>query len=577
RFRRLVRLVRLSGRAFGCCRLGPASVVGLVRLLVGLSGFWSGLSGFWSGLSGFWSGLSGFWSGLSGFWSGLSGFGRACPASGRVCPASGRACPASGVPVCLPLSALPSNRAVMNGRHQQAARCFRRLPQATRPGATSSACPRRANAVFRASHGSDHLSTPCEKPPSLRCAADVAPALAATFGQTARICRLFTRQAVGQLAEVALGGVAAPMETLLATVASSNFVRRGGGEPAGLPYGSSWRSETPSERARPQQTAQTRQRQNRHRQGSGHRHACLLGLPLDGASASSGSGIQRRTVELFSPDGSLSLVREVRPSPIGSPTQQLQVATRGHPARPAGPADGPSLRADGSGVYRDFLLTYPAFYQSGLPVAKRLLGAAGNQEEPERRTSSATGCSWPGLAVTLTISPPSRSSSGCCCGSTVLGAGRGGRREERRLLGSPVAPDRWERGDRVGAGEIASCRSPEPPAGRSGRHRRQLCPTKLELDDDIDQVDAGLQLRLRECHRLNWRARQLRLHAVLKLPTSLSRRVRAFGCCRDLLPEETAAAVNDRDGQRRRLKLRGSLAFGQWGSAGWMVSVSPGL
>uniref|UniRef100_A0A1I8FR07 N-terminal Ras-GEF domain-containing protein n=1 Tax=Macrostomum lignano TaxID=282301 RepID=A0A1I8FR07_9PLAT len=498
-------------------------LVGLVWLLAGLSGFWSGLSGFWSGLSGFWSGLSGFlvglvrfWSGFVRLWSGLSGFWSACPLLvvrllvGFVRLLVGLV-RLLELPVCLPLSALPSNRGRHERRHQQAARCFRRLRQV------------------------DAL----RKPPSLRCAADVA-ALAATFGQLRGFAD-FTRagRRAARRGCACVGGVAAPMETLLADGRELEFLvrtcqRRGGGEPAGAAGRSSWRSETPSER----RGLSNRRRRGKDRSAPALATGCVFArvplMELQRVLAAESS----RTVELFSPDGSLSLVREVRPSPIGSPTQQLQVATRGTPRGLLDQLTEPRCELTDPGFTEDFLLTYPAFYQSGLPVAKRLLGAAGNQEEPERRTRAIRVLlAWAGSHFDDFAASPELFGVLLRLDQLLRAAAGEEAAGERRLLRLACSTDP------VGAGRSASCRSPEPPLAAQGATAGNSVD-ELEPDDDIDQVDEGLQLRLR-VHRLNGAGRQLRLPRDAQVSDVVAASRRAFGCCRDLLPDETAAAVND--------------------------------
>uniref|UniRef100_A0A1I8FGI7 RTTN_N domain-containing protein n=1 Tax=Macrostomum lignano TaxID=282301 RepID=A0A1I8FGI7_9PLAT len=484
-----------------------------------LSGFWSGLSGFWSGLSA--SGRA-VWllvglvrllvglvrlSGrvLSGFWSGLSAAsGRAlsgflvgfCPASGRACPASGRAsasgrlvgllvgfCPGfwSGLSgfwsclCCLPLSALPSNRAVMNGGTKQARAmlqegCARAAASATTASATLGRPPSAVDAL--------------RKPPSLRCAADVA-ALAATFGQLRGFAD-FTRQAVGQLAEVALGGVVrADGDTASRRSRSSNFwcvrtcQRRGGGEPAGLPDGAAGGR---------RRLRRRRGLSNRRRRGKDR-----------SAPWSFSEFWQRNPAALWSCSARtarcLLCVKSGRPQ-LARPTQQLQVATRGTPRGLLDQLTEPRCE-----------LTDPG---PACPVAKRLLGAAGNQEEPERRTRAIRVLlAWAGSHFDDFAASPE-----------LFGV----------LLAARPAASGGRGGGGGGRAAAAAARlqhriRPEPPLAAQGATAGNSVD-ELEPDDDIDQVDEGLQLRLR-------------------FLTSLPRRVELSAAAGTCCPTKTAAAVND--------------------------------
>uniref|UniRef100_A0A1I8FQN3 Secreted protein n=1 Tax=Macrostomum lignano TaxID=282301 RepID=A0A1I8FQN3_9PLAT len=326
------RLVRLL---VGLVRL----LVGFVRLLVGLSA--SGRACPASGRACRASGrvLSGFWSGLSGFWSacpasgrvvasgrlvrllvGLVGFWSACPASGRVCPASGRACPASAscLSVCPSLHS-PLNRAVMNGgtsrRRDASGGCARSVSNATRRRhffGLSSSAKRRLPRVARLRHlddddlpmvdadvdeddellqaaasANDSLgdswsatvgkSTPCEN--RRRCAA---PPTWRPWPLPRQLRGFADFTAAGRRGSSPRSG-RADGDTASRRSRASNFwcalvsgaaeVRaRAGCRTEQLAVGDAFGA-----RRGLSNRAQTRQKTDRHRQGSGHRNACLLG------------------------------------------------------------------------------------------------------------------------------------------------------------------------------------------------------------------------------------------------------------------------------------------------------------
>uniref|UniRef100_A0A1I8FBT7 BLM10_mid domain-containing protein n=1 Tax=Macrostomum lignano TaxID=282301 RepID=A0A1I8FBT7_9PLAT len=575
-----------SGRACPAYWSGSASGAGLSASGRACPAFWSGFR-LWSGLSGFW-----FWSGLSGFWSGSglsdplatatrrpllrlvlvgerrlprpshgsdtprrhtagsSELARSCRHLRRLHPPLPLRPPAATAAPPSPLLQATEDEELSAGRSMSPEEDSADdeddddLPMVDADVDEDDDCLQAAASATTASANSwsaasSAVDAPCENRRRWRCAADVA-ALAATFRQLRRICRLHPtgrRQLAEWLRRWRHAASRRSRARILVSCLSSGAAE---GEPAGLPYGEAagGRETLSSRAARPQQTgADARQRQNRHRSGL-WATGCVFAPVVPTA----------RTARclLCAKSGRPQLAR--RPSAAA-------VATRGTPrGRPAGPADGPRCE-----------LTDPG---PACPLLKRLLGAAGNQEEPERRTAERIRVllAWAGSHFDDFAASPGASRVLLRL-DQLLGAaagGGGGRRAAAaaaRLHPSLAA---------------LPCRAPEPPLAAQGATAVNSVRRIAELDDDIDQVDAGSPAAPARVPSLNGARVSCGCHAC----SSCRRRCRVASSFRLLqgpaAQKKLAAAVNDAmaNDADEVDEVRG---FRQWGSACWMVSVSPGL